>query len=134
MIYDIANLKVEIKNEKGRTKKQAIPYLAKNQEEKNIDITINVDEKRVQNAMKAHPELVQDDWEYMLTGSDFYTQLIKYNGFLLHSSCIVVDNVAYAFSADSGTGKSTHTELWLKHFGNRAYMLNDNVFHNKSLN
>lgn len=29
MIYDIANLKVEIKNEKGRTKKQAIPYLAK---------------------------------------------------------------------------------------------------------
>lgn len=125
MIYDIANLKVEIKNEKGRTKKQAIPYLAKNQEEKNIDITINVDEKRVQNAMKAHPELVQDDWEYMLTGSDFYTQLIKYNGFLLHSSCIVVDNVAYAFSADSGTGKSTHTELWLKHFGNRAYMLND---------
>ena len=53
--------------------------------------------------MKAHPELVQDDWEYMLTGSDFYTQLIKYNGFLLHSSCIVVDNVAYAFSADSGT-------------------------------
>lgn len=125
MIYDIANLKVEIKNEKSRTKKQAIPYLAKNQEEKNIDITINVDEKRVQNAMKAHPELVQDDWEYMLTGSDFYTQLIKYNGFLLHSSCIVVDNVAYAFSADSGTGKSTHTELWLKHFGDRAYMLND---------
>ena len=57
--------------------------------------------------MKAHPELVQDDWEYMLTGSDFYTQLIKYNGFLLHSSCIVVDNVAYAFSADSGTGKSS---------------------------
>lgn len=47
--------------------------------------------------MKAHPELIQDDWEYMLTGSDFYTQLIKYNGFLLHSSCIVVDNVAYAF-------------------------------------
>ena len=45
MIYDIANLKVEIKNEKAE-QKQAIPYLAKNQEEKNIDITINVDEKR----------------------------------------------------------------------------------------
>ena len=28
-----------------------------------------------------YDELVQDDWEYMLTGSDFYTQLIKYNGF-----------------------------------------------------
>ena len=41
MIYDIANLKVEIKNENGRTEKQAIPYLAQNQDEKNIDININ---------------------------------------------------------------------------------------------
>lgn len=125
MIYDIANLKVEIKNENGRTEKQAIPYLAQNQDEKNIDITIDVDEKRVLQAMKEHPELVQDDWEYMLTGSDFYTELIKYNGILLHSSCVVVDDYAYVFSADSGTGKSTHTQLWLEHFGDRAYILND---------
>lgn len=45
MIYDIANLKVEIKNEKGRTKKTGNSLSCKNQEEKNIDITINVDEK-----------------------------------------------------------------------------------------
>ena len=43
MIYDIANLKVEIKNENGRTEKQAIPYLAQNQDEKNIDINDNID-------------------------------------------------------------------------------------------
>lgn len=125
-IYDIAGLKVQIINPKGRTKKQAIPYLAENQDEnQHIDITINVNEKRVLKAMEEHPELVQDDWEYMLTGSDFYSALIGYNGILLHSSCIVVDDKAYAFSADSGTGKSTHTHLWLKHFGKRAYMLND---------
>lgn len=124
-VYDIAGLRVEIKNEKGRTEKQAIPYLSQNQSGENIDIVIDVDEKRVLSAMEEHPELVQDDWEYMLTGSDFYTELIKYNGILLHSSCVVVDDKAYAFSADSGTGKSTHTELWLKHFGDRAYILND---------
>lgn len=125
-IYDIAGLKVNIVNPKGRTAKQAIPYLAENQDEnQHIDIVINVDEKRVLDAMKEHPELVQDDWEYMLTGSDFYTELLRFNGILLHSSCIVVDDKAYAFSADSGTGKSTHTQLWLKHFGSRAYMLND---------
>ena len=33
------------------------------------------------------------------------TELIKYNGILLHSSCVVVDDYAYVFSADSGTGK-----------------------------
>ncbi|MDD6619784.1 MAG: hypothetical protein PUE75_01655 [Eubacteriales bacterium] len=124
-VYDIAGLRVEIKNEKGRTEKQATPYLSQNQSGENIDIVIDVDEKRVLSAMEEHPELVQDDWEYMLTGSDFYTELIKYNGILLHSSCVVVDDKAYAFSADSGTGKSTHTELWLKHFGDRAYILND---------
>lgn len=125
-IYDIAGLKVRILNEKGRTAKQALPYLAENQDEnQHIDITINVNEKRVLSAMKEHPELIQDDWEYMLTGSDFYTELLKFDGILLHSSCIVVDDKAYAFSADSGTGKSTHTQLWLKHFGDRAYMLND---------
>lgn len=124
--YDIAQLRVEIIEPKGRTEKQAIPYLSKNQDESiKADIVINVDDSRVEAAIKEHPELNQGDWEYMLTGSDFYTDLIKFNGILLHSSCVVVDRVAYAFSADSGTGKSTHTQLWLKHFGDRAYILND---------
>lgn len=125
-VYDIAGLKVNMINPKGRTEIQAKPYLADNQDEnQHIDIVINVDEKRVLRAMEEHPELIQDDWEYMLTGSDFYTELLNFNGILLHSSCIAVDGMAYAFSADSGTGKSTHTQLWLKHFGDRAYMLND---------
>lgn len=124
--YDIAQLRVEIIEPKGRTEKQAIPYLSKNQDENiKANIVINVDDSRVEAAIKEHPELNQGDWEYMLTGSDFYTDLIKFNGILLHSSCVVVDGVAYAFSADSGTGKSTHTQLWLKHFGDRAYILND---------
>lgn len=124
-VYEIAGLRVEIKNEKGRTGKQALPYLSDNQSKDNIDVIIDVDEKRVLSAMEQHPELVQDDWEYMLTSSDFYTELVRFDGILLHSSCVVVDDKAYAFSADSGTGKSTHTQLWLKHFGDRAYILND---------
>lgn len=124
--YDIAGLKVKMNNCGGRSEKQAIPYLAKNQDEnQDFDIEINVNDERVKTAMAEHPELTQGDWEYMLTGSDFYTALIKYDGILLHSSCVVVDGVAYAFSADSGTGKSTHTQLWLKYFGERAHILND---------
>ena len=123
--YDIAGLVVEIKHPTGRTEKQARPYLCKDQEGQTADMTIDVTEQRVTDAMAEHPEMNRDDWYYMLTGSDFYTQLLKFRGILLHSSCVVVDGAAYAFSADSGTGKSTHTALWLKHFGNRAYMLND---------
>lgn len=125
-IYDIAGLKVDMALHGGRTDKQAVPYLADDQSEgQHADICINVDDKYVEQAMKEHPELNQDDWKYMLTGSEFYTAVLKFDGILLHSSCIVVDGVAYAFSADSGTGKSTHTQLWLKRFGDRAHILND---------
>lgn len=125
-IYSIAGLTVNMKKPKGRTKKQAIPYLAENQSEnQKIDINIEVTEKRVNDYVNAHPELDAGDWEYMLSGMDFYTRLIDYSGILLHSSCVVVDGCAYTFSADPGTGKSTHTNLWLKHFGERAYILND---------
>ena len=37
-----------------------------------------------------------------------------HNVFLMHSSVIEVDGYAYAFTAKSGVGKSTHTALWLK--------------------
>ncbi len=40
--------------------------------------------------------------------------LPEYNIFLMHSSVIEVDGYAYAFTAKSGVGKSTHTALWLK--------------------
>ena len=125
-IYDIAGLRVEIADCKGRTLKQAEKYLSPDQSAENKpDIKINITKDKVIQAMSEHPELNSDDWEYMLTGSAFYTKLTAFDGILLHSSCIVVDGVAYAFSADSGVGKSTHTKLWLERFGERPYMLND---------
>ncbi len=48
-----------------------------------------------------------------------------YNGFFFHSSSLMLDGEAYVFSAPSGTGKSTHTALWRKLFGNRVTMIND---------
>ena len=35
-----------------------------------------------------------------------------------------MDGQAYLFTAKSGTGKTTHTRLWLKQFGARAVMVN----------
>ena len=124
--YDIAGLRVKFERCGKRTEKQAKPYLSENQsDETKPDIVINVSDEKIFSHMKDHPELDYDDWDYMLTGSAFYAALLNFNGMLLHSSCVVVDGVAYAFSADSGTGKSTHTKLWLRYFGDRAYILND---------
>ena len=43
---------------------------------------------------------------------------------LMHASVVVKDGYGYLFVAPSGTGKSTHSSLWLKHIGN-THLLND---------
>ncbi|MCR1959476.1 hypothetical protein NSA15_00840 [[Clostridium] cocleatum] len=72
-----------------------------------------------------NPHLTLEQCEYIYAGSQFYNKLINLGGFLLHASAVVIDNKAYLFSADSGTGKSTHTKLWQKCFGDKALIIND---------
>ena len=48
------------------------------------------------------------------------------NVLLIHASVAVVDGRAYAFLGKSGTGKSTHCELWLKHIKGASCLNDDN--------
>jgi hypothetical protein len=43
---------------------------------------------------------------------------------LLHAAAVKVGDRAYAFSAPSGTGKSTHIKLWRRVYGERVGILN----------
>ena len=51
-------------------------------------------------------------------------EMLRYNVFIMHASVIELDGEGYAFLAHSGTGKTTQTRLWLKHFGSRARVVN----------
>ena len=53
------------------------------------------------------------------------THAVSRGMFLFHCSAVAVDGVGYAFTAKSGTGKSTHTSLWRKMFGERAVSVRD---------
>ena len=55
----------------------------------------------------------------------FAEYLFRQDVLLLHGSTVAVDGRAYLFTAKCGTGKSTHTRLWCRHFGARAKMVND---------
>ena len=44
---------------------------------------------------------------------------------LVHGSAVAVDGQGYLFTANCGTGKSTHTRYWREVFGDRAAMVND---------
>ena len=52
-------------------------------------------------------------------------QLFDSDTLLFHGSTVAVDGESYLFTADCGTGKSTHTRLWRQVFGDRAVMVND---------
>lgn len=45
---------------------------------------------------------------------------------LIHASCVSHSGYAYPFIAKSGTGKSTHSSLWLKHIQGTELMNDDN--------
>lgn len=79
-----------------------------------VQIRLNVKEDFIRQKKEEMPHLSLDDHEYMWTGEAFYNELLKHDGMMLHSSCVEKDGYAYLFSAKSGTGKSTHTHLWLK--------------------
>ena len=53
------------------------------------------------------------------------TIMPRYDVLLFHGSVIAVDEKGYLFTAPSGTGKSTHTRLWMEKFKEHAYMVND---------
>lgn len=126
--FCITGLTVDI-NFKGsllteRSNKYKIEY---NENEK-ADITVDIDpaliQARVDNSNSG--VLTYGDYEYIMTGTKFYRELLAFDGFMLHSSAVVLDGKAYLFSAPSGTGKSTHTNLWAEHFSDRdVYIIND---------
>lgn len=62
---------------------------------------------------------------YAESGTHFAFYLMKHGGFVLHASAVMYEGKAYLFSANSGTGKSTHTKLWQKNFGPSAIVIND---------
>lgn len=125
--YDIAGLKILMTTYHKGTMERAMPYRAKVEwSEDEADGVIDFGQEYYEKIYQEYmPYSNYTTIEYLYTGNLFHRFLLKNNGCMLHSSAVVVDGYAYLFSADSGTGKSTHTELWLKHFGEKAFIIND---------
>lgn len=124
--YKIADLKILMTTYHQRAKCQAKDYLDDGWLEDEADGIIDLGQEFYEDVYENYmPYANYDSIEYIYTGSKFNRILLEFDGCMLHSSAVVVDGYAYLFSADSGTGKSTHTQLWLKHFGDRAYIIND---------
>ncbi len=123
-LYNIAGLNVEMSLRYAKTIERAQKYLII--EAVKPDICVKATDEQLDAAIKKFKtDKYTDEYEYVIVGNEFHHQLLKFGGMMFHSSCVSVDGKAYLFSAKSGTGKSTHTKLWLKLLGDRAVILND---------
>lgn len=76
-------------------------------------------------AGRRNPNFTLTDFEYTYTGISFQNRLSYLGGGVIHSSSLAWNGQGVVFSADSGTGKSTHTGLWKEHFGDAVEIIND---------
>ena len=122
MVYKIAGIIVEMDVKYEPLLSQSKAYEISEYEK--VDVILTPNEKDFAAFREMYPQFSIGDSEYMLYGSRFYSYLVSRGGLLLHSSCVVYEGKSYLFSANSGTGKSTHTQLWLKRFSD-AKIIND---------
>lgn len=111
--FIIAGLKTEY-NVRGKLLKERSEDYEAEFKQDEAQIVLDVKDEFISQQQKKLPHLSWDEHEYMWTCEAFYRELLRHNGIMLHSSCVEKDGLAYLFSARSGTGKSTHTHLWLE--------------------
>ncbi|MCQ2485972.1 MAG: hypothetical protein MJ168_11655 [Clostridia bacterium] len=120
-VYKIADLKVGFEPKYDLLKNRSSKYLCDEPAEFNIGIK----DELFTNRPEYCENITDDCMEYLWMGTAFNLKLLEYKGMFLHSSTVVVDGKAYSFSAPCGTGKSTHTGLWMKLLGEKAFIIND---------
>lgn len=118
----IAELNVELHPHDAYAERFCAGYLA---DFATPDITVEIPEEEILQEQKNcgfHPTFGYAESICIYRRLAFL--LPRFNAFVFHASVVECDGKAYAFAARSGTGKSTHTALWLRVFGDRARIIN----------
>lgn len=121
---EVAGLVIRIKNRFKYVQDLCTEY--KTSPDRPADIIISVSEEKLHQEMRKTPQYSFDDGygEGIVVYEKISNALPAYDAFVMHSSVIAVDGWAYAFAAESGIGKSTHTRYWKEMLGDRVTVIN----------
>lgn len=90
-----------------------------------ISYTKNYEKVFIEQIDHSHKYLTLVEREYVYTNQAFVNRVTCLGAVMIHSSCISYKGKAILFSADSGTGKSTHTSLWKELYSDDVKFIND---------
>lgn len=133
-IYDIAGFRVELQSQYPYLHELCAGYTAKGPGFIDVSVAIQPGDTDFERRKSIQEDMleglpVHDYPEDYLEVTAAYRRLahllLERDALVFHGSVVAVDGRAYLFTAKSGTGKSTHTALWRKKFGQRAVMVND---------
>ncbi len=115
MIYDIAGLRIAIENEYGYTDALCRGYLSSDQQSP-ADIVARTSREEMEEEKKGLLQDFSDGYiENICLYRNLCQQILLMDRFLLHASVLEYEGQGYAFLGKSGTGKSTHSRLWLRY-------------------
>lgn len=123
MRYKIAELITEYTPRFDDLRQLSEPFLYDGDLPADIELAVTEVALQKTDARMAVPDMAKT--ENFLISGEFNRAIIRYGGLLVHSSGLICNGGAYLFSAASGVGKSTHTRLWLKAFGDKVHIFND---------
>lgn len=89
------------------------------------DFTVRASEEEILKEGQSSDTQFSDGYlESIVVYRKIAEKLPEYDGFVFHGAVLNLDGEAYAFTARSGVGKTTHTRLWMERFGERVHYLN----------
>ncbi len=124
MIYDIADLRINIENKLPFTARFCEGYLSPDQESEPA-FSVKVTNEQFFKEKEVSDKFSDGYIENICLYRNICNLMPYYDRFLLHSSVVEYDGKCYAFLGHSGAGKSTHSRLWLKYLENAKILNGD---------
>ncbi len=88
------------------------------------DITAKTDKESILKEKELVPGAHIESCESLCIYRAIAEQLPQFDRFVFHGAAIEYEGEAYLFTAPSGTGKTTHINLWRKYLGDKVDIIN----------
>lgn len=119
----ISGLTIELQSRFDYTKGRCRDYIA--DEASDADFSVKASNAEVEAEKRASEQNFPDAYyEDICLYRAIAEKIPTLDRVVFHGAAVEVDGKGYVFTAPSGTGKTTHIGLWLKHFGDKVKIIN----------